>query len=96
MRRQEFFIQPRLKGPYDVGKGYDPLPPSKLFIKPNEQGYDNQCSIDQQNKAGIDELPDSSEFIYNLETKTARKALKKVWKNPEAKKEVLAGLDKMN
>ena len=56
----------------------------------------NQCSIDEQNKAGIDELPDSSEFIYNLETKTARKALKKVWKNTEAKKEVLAGLDKMN
>lgn len=57
---------------------------------------ENQCSIDEQNKAGIDELPDSSEFIYNLETKTARKALKKVWKNFEAKKEVLAGLDKMN
>lgn len=56
----------------------------------------DQCPIDEQNKAGIDELPDSSEFIYNLETKTAKKALKKVWKNPEAKKEVLAGLDRMN
>jgi hypothetical protein len=56
----------------------------------------DQCSIDEQNKAGIDELPDSSEYIYNLETKTARKALKTVWKNTEAKKEVLAGLDKMN
>jgi hypothetical protein len=58
--------------------------------------FDDQCSIDEQNKAGIDELPDSSEYIYNLETKTARKALKTVWKNTEAKKEVLAGLDKMN
>ena len=48
------------------------------------------------NKAGIDELPNSSEFIYKLETKTARKALKTVWKNPEAKKEVLARLDRMN
>jgi len=57
---------------------------------------EDQCPIDEQNKAGIDELPDSSEFIYNLETKTAKKALKKVWKNPEAKKEVLAGLDRMN
>jgi hypothetical protein len=56
----------------------------------------DQCSIDEQNKAGIDELPDSSEYIYNLETKTARKALKAVWKNAEAKKEVLAGLDKMD
>jgi hypothetical protein len=56
----------------------------------------DQCSIDEQNKAGIDELPDSSEYIYNLETKTARKALKAVWKNTEAKKEVLAGLDKMD
>ena len=57
---------------------------------------EDQCPIYEQNKAGIDELPDSSEFIYNLETKTAKKALKKVWKNPEAKKEVLAGLDRMN
>ena len=56
----------------------------------------DQCSIDEQNKAGIDELPDSSEYIYNLETKTARKALKAVWKNTEAKKEVLAGLDKID
>ena len=63
--------------------------------KKKKQSQD-QCSIDEQNKAGIDELPDSSEFIYKLETKTARKALKNVWKNPEAKKEVLAGLDKMN
>ena len=57
---------------------------------------EDQYPIDEQNKAGIDELPDSSEFIYNLETKTAKKALKKVWKNPEAKKEVLAGLHRMN
>ena len=56
---------------------------------------EDQCSIDEQNKAGIDELPDSSEFRYNLETKTVKKALKKLWKNPEARKEVLAGLDKM-
>ena len=56
----------------------------------------DECSIDEQNKAGIDELPDSSDYIYNLETKTARKALKTVWKNTEAKKEVLAGLDRMN
>ena len=55
-----------------------------------------QCELDEQNKGGIDELPNSSEFFYKLETKTARKALKKVWKNPEAKKEVLAGLDRMN
>ena len=30
----------------------------------------------EQNKAGIAELADSSDFLYNLETKTARKALK--------------------
>jgi hypothetical protein len=56
----------------------------------------DQCPIYEQNKAGIDELPDSSEFTYSLETKTAKKALKTLWKNPDAKKEVLAGLDKMN
>jgi len=54
------------------------------------------CSIDEQNKGSIDELPNSSEYLYKLETKTARKALKKVWKNPRAKKEVLAGLDRIN
>lgn len=52
---------------------------------------EDECRL--ENKAGIDELPDSSEFIYKLETKTA---LKKVWKNPQAKKEVLAGLDRIN
>ena len=64
--------------------------------KKKKQSSENQCPIDEQNKGGIDELPNSSEFIYKLETKTARKALKNVWKNPEAKKEVLAGLDRMN
>jgi hypothetical protein len=57
---------------------------------------EDQCSIYEQNKGGLDELPDSSEFIYSLETKTAKKELRKVWKNPEAKKEVLAGLGRMN
>ena len=49
-----------------------------------------------QNKAGIEELPDSSKFIYGLDSKVAKKALKKVWKNPKAKKEVLAGLTIMD
>ena len=86
---------------------YCPVPNKEQSQKPETFDYrsnspkkkkksQDQCSIDEQNKAGIDELPDSSEFIYNLETKTARKALKKVWKNTEAKKEVLAGLDRMN
>jgi hypothetical protein len=87
----------------------DPVPKPQESQEPETSEYDprsnyqkkkkkpqDQCSIDEQSKAGIDELPDSSEYIYNLETKTARKALKAVWKNPKAKKEVLAGLDKMN
>lgn len=64
--------------------------------KKKKQSSEDQWLIDEQNKAGVDELPDSSQFIYKLETKTARKALKNVWKNSEAKKEVLAGLDTMN
>ena len=64
-------------------------------VQKKKKKSQDQCLIDEQNKAGIDELPDSSEFIYNLETKTARQAAKKVWKNPEARKEVLAGLDKI-
>ena len=71
---------------------YDDYP----YQKKKKQSSDDQWPIDEQNKAGIDELPDSSEFIYKLETKTAKKALKNVWNNPEAKKEVLAGLDRMN
>jgi len=55
-----------------------------------------QCSIYEQNKGGIDELPDSSKFIYSLETKAAKQTLRKVWKNPEAKKEALAGLARID
>lgn len=55
-----------------------------------------QCSIYEQNKGGIDELPDSSKFLYSLETKAAKQTLRKVWKNPEAKKEALAGLARMD
>ena len=51
--------------------------------KKKKKKAEAQCPIHEQNKAGIDELPDRSEFIYNLETKTAKKALKRVWKNPE-------------
>lgn len=40
-------------------------------------------------------MPDSSEYIYGLETKTAKKALKKVWKNPNARQEVLEALSKI-
>jgi hypothetical protein len=56
------------------------------------------CPIPEeiQNKAGIDELPDSSHFIYNLDTKSAKKSLQRVWKNPQAKKEILAGLARMD
>ena len=42
------------------------------------------------------ELPDNPDFIYKLETKTTKRALKKVWKNTKAKKEVFAGLHIMN
>jgi len=49
----------------------------------------DQCSIDEQKKAGIDELPDSPEFIYKLETKTARKALKNFGKMTRLKQKFL-------
>ena len=34
--------------------------------------------------------------MYKLKTKTAKKALKNVWKNSEAKKEIFVGLDRMS
>jgi hypothetical protein len=64
--------------------------------KENRNASKEQCKKFEQNKAGIDELPDSFEYLYNIETKTAKQALRKVWKNPKAKKEVLAGLGKMD
>ena len=50
-----------------------------------------QCSA-QQNKAGIESLPDSSQYIFSLETKASKKAINEVWASPEARKEVLNGL----
>lgn len=47
----------------------------------------------EQNKRGVDKLPDS---FYNLDTKSSKKSLKRVWKNTEARKEILAGLTRMN
>ena len=58
------------------------------------ESQEDQC--DQQNKAGINELPHSSKFIYNLKTKTARKAAKIAWKNSEARKEIISNLDKID
>jgi hypothetical protein len=54
------------------------------------------CSFEECELLGVNFNFCVFEFIYNLETKTARKALKNIWKNPKAKKEVLAGLDRMN
>ena len=62
----------------------------------SSESEDEQCPIHEQNKGGIDELPDSSEYIYGLETKTAKKALGKVWKNPNAQQEVLEALSRID
>ena len=64
--------------------------------KKKKKSSEDQTSINKENKAGIDELLDSSEFTYKLETKTSKNRLRRVWKNPRAKKEVLAGLNNMN
>ena len=57
------------------------------------------CSISGplQNKAGIEELPDSSsgKYIYKIDTKAAIDELDKVWKDPKAKKETLSKLEKI-
>ena len=69
---------PENKKSQESKSDYDyPLNAPNLNASKKKKQSQDQCSIDEQNKAGIDELPDSSEFIYNLETKTARKALKK-------------------
>jgi hypothetical protein len=48
-----------------------------------------------QNKAGIDELPDSENFSYNMDQGRGLKEQdKRVWKNPKAKKEVLIMLER--
>jgi len=51
---------------------------------------EDQCPIDEQNKAGFSELPDSENFSYNMEQgRGLKKQAQKVWKNPKAKQEVL-------
>ena len=42
--------------------------------------------FDQQNKANINELPDSCKFIYDLETKIAKKVVKMFGKIPKLEK----------
>jgi hypothetical protein len=64
--------------------------------RPSTLAFISDDSPYQQNKGDIDELPDSSKYSYKLETKTARKALDKVWKDPKARKEVLAGLKRID
>ena len=52
----------------------------------------------QHKKDCVDELPNlaNPKFVYNLETKTAKNALKRVWKNSNRRNEVLGGLDRIN
>jgi hypothetical protein len=101
-RRRHPFGRPRMRGtginvdpPQNIrGLGNIPEAPKVRGLKARRGNRGDQCPA--QEKAGIDELPDSSEFIYNLEGKSAKQELRNVWKNPQAKKEVLAGLEKMN
>jgi len=46
-----------------------------------------------QNKAGMDELPDSDIFSYDI-INSLKKEVKRVWKNPKAKKETLRLLER--
>ena len=59
-----------------------------------ENEAENECR--NQDKAGFNELPDSPKYIFKLETKTAKTALKSIWNNAEARKEVLAALERMH
>jgi hypothetical protein len=62
--------------------------------KKNKKSQD-QCSIDEQNKAGLKELPDSENFSYNMDQgRGLKKQAQKVWKNPKAKQEVLRMLER--
>ena len=55
----------------------------------------DQCSIDQQNKGGLNKLPDIENFSYNMDQGHGlKKQAQKVWKNPKAKQEVLRMLER--
>lgn len=68
-------------------------------FKKKKKLEEEACSISDplQNKAGIEELPDSSsgKYLYKIDTKAARDELDKVWKDPKAKKETLPKLEKI-
>jgi len=61
------------------------------------ESEEDQCRIDQQNKAGFKELPDSKNFSYNMEQgRGLKKQAEKVWKNNKAKQEVLRMLKRFD
>lgn len=71
----------------------------ETLIRRMEEDSDTKSEEDQcyqQNKSGINELPGSPKFIYNLGTKTAKKIVKRVWKNFEARKEIISNLEKVD
>ena len=63
--------------------------------KKKKQNEPETCLI-PQNKAGIDELPNSLEYLYDIEGKAAKQELQRVWNDPETKKEALSKLEKIN
>lgn len=95
--------------PADAGGGHTwdeqcPVPKKKQSQKTYDYRSDyqqkknkskDQCPIDQQNKAGFKELPNSENFSYNMyQGRGLKKQAQKVWKNPKAKQEVLRMLER--
>ena len=61
-----------------------------------DEKIESETEEKKQNKGGNDELPDSPNYKYNLETKTAKKVLKTAWKDDIARKTILSALDSMD
>jgi len=74
-----------------------------VIQNPNDQNLNSILSqlragfTPDTNKAGFDELPDSTNFSYDMEQgRGLKKQAKKVWRNPKAKKEILNMLERFD
>ena len=91
-------IPPQERWKYDPDYWTDYKYDAEYFEKKKKR-QEEVCSFPDllQNKAGIDELPDSNsgKYLYKIDTKAGKEELDKVWKDPEAKKEALLKLEKI-
>ena len=78
----------------ELQKSYD-----YFYYKKNKKSKKSKNLNFEQNKAGVNDLPDlpaSSNHVYNLSTKAAKKAVRRAWRSPDARKEIHSAIKKIS